>query len=236
MGIAEKLAEIYENVPKVYDAGYDSGEKGQREAFWNEFIGEGKPMLYAFAGYTWTDKNFRPTRNIVASAESAERMFYVSRLTNIKDSLEKCGVTLDLSQATSMNGAFLYASTRELPALDLSGATNIGNCFNSCSSLTKIESVKFASKVSNCSNIFAGSVNIVEIRIDGTIDFAGLDFSPCKQLSAESLGSIIGALNVEVTGSITLPVTAEGTYNYKYGSGTWNNLTNQFSRWTIYYK
>lgn len=232
MNITDKLACIRDNVPKVYEA----GEKAQNEAFWNEFIGEEKPMLFAFAGYNWTDKNFRPTRNIVASAESAERMFYVSRLTNIKQSLADCGVTLDLSQATSVNGAFLYASTRELPALDLSGATNIGNCFNSCSSLTKIESVKFASKVSNCSNVFAGSTNIVEIRIDGTIDFSGLDFSPCKGLSAESLGSIIGALDAEVTGTITLPEEAIETYDKKYGTGMWENLTDYFRSWTIVYK
>lgn len=232
MNITEKISLIEENCKKVYQ----KGELDERKAFWNEFIGEGKPMLFAFAGYNWTDANFRPTRNIVASAESAERMFYISRIKNIKQSLAECGVTLDLSQATSVNGAFLYASTSELPALDLSEATNIGNCFNSCSSLTKIESIKFASDVTNCSNVFAGSTKLAEIRIDGTIDFSGLDFSPCKQLSVESLESIIGALNVEKTGTITLSVEAKKTYDDKYGEGMWESLTDYFRSWTIVYK
>lgn len=232
MSISEKLTTVYENIPKVYEA----GEQAQNRAFWDEYLADGKLLLYAFAGYNWTDKNFRPTRNIVSPVESAERIFYVSRLTNIKQSLAECGVTLDLSKATNLNGAFLYSSTRELPALDLSAATNIGNCFNSCSSLRVIDSVKFSQNVTNVSAVFTNCTLLEEIRIDGAIGFSGLDFHWSTKLSADSLASIIASLSLSTKdNTITLPKIAQTTYETKYGSGAWATLLTTRQNWTVAY-
>lgn len=117
MSIADKLATIAENIPKVYQAGYDKGkaeggntedaynegyESGYRDGlsdidgetyadkFWNGVIAscEAKSYAYLYLGPGWNDFNSIPTTKFIAKTRGAFTYMFAG-LNSIKNSMEK---------------------------------------------------------------------------------------------------------------------------------------------------
>ncbi len=145
MSIAEKLAVIAENEPKVYDA----GKKAEWSEFWDELQNNGERTGYGYRFRGWTDRMFYPKYDLNVVGNSVY-MFYGTSIKNLKQRLIECGVKLDLSQAT---GGALFAynyELEELPVLDLSNfQSDTTNMFASCRVLHTIDKVILGSDIPN---------------------------------------------------------------------------------------
>ena len=201
MTIAEKLTEVAENVPKVYEAGKET----QHTEFWNgvENSVKAKGYAYLFAGKGWNDTTFKPTFDI-APTGSANNLFYASNISNIKQSLKDCGIKLDLSRATSATTAFNVTATTALPEIDLRNCTAHNSVFAWSGSLQSIDKVYFAEGVA-VTSCFQDCGNLTHVMFGGTFASTGLDLQWSTRLDDESIVSIIDALSLETSGlSITL--------------------------------
>lgn len=232
MSIAEKLAAVAENVPKVYEA----GKKAEYDEFWDSYVGL-TSFVNMFAGRMWNDTTFKPKYNLVAKGQ-ANSMFYSNGCSNIKQSLIDSGVRLDLSQATQVNQTFNYCYSLELPEIDLSNATTLQGTFQNSRQLVTIDKVTFKDGA-NFSNTFGNIPTLENLTIGGTIGGSGFDIHWSTKLSPASLKSIIDALSTTTTGlTITLPTTAEANYNANPPSGapqTWAALIATKSNWSYAY-
>lgn len=82
---------------------------------------------------------------------------------------------------------------------------------------------------------FTGCIALEKIRFEGAIG-KSLDIHWSTKLSAESYESILSCLSTTSTDqTLTLPTTAEATYNAKYGSGAWAERVKGFTNWEIKY-
>ena len=82
---------------------------------------------------------------------------------------------------------------------------------------------------------FTGCIALKEIRLEGTIG-KSFDIHWSTKLSAESYESILSCLSTTSIGqTLTLPTTAEATYDAKHGSGAWAERVKGFTNWEIKY-
>lgn len=193
MSIAEKLTTVAENVPKVYKA----GQEAEYDRFWNNYQNEGNKgnYMFAFAGYGWDDTTFKPKFNIVPKGE-ATGMFRSTAIKNLKQCVEECGVTLDLSQVTNANMLFGYATTlTALPKLDLSSVnTDSPYIFFECKALETIEELKVSDNFIPVNSQFTRCTSLTHIIMTGTLAKSGLNLQWSTNLDRESLLSIIDCL------------------------------------------
>lgn len=195
---------IAENQEKVFEA----GQKSEYNRFWDNFQENGKRDGYAYAFAYWKDENFYPKHNITSSP-SAERVFYNCKVTNLKQRLEECGVTLDLRTYNS-SYCFYYCSSTEYPKLDISRNGNMGSMFYGCE-MQKLELICGAS-TSFSSSTLSSCTNLTELMLEGVLKTNGLNVSSLK-LTHDSLISIINTLYdySTYTGTTTWKVTLGST-------------------------
>ena len=126
MTLSQKLTKVAENMSAVHEA----GKKTQYKQFWENVKSSiyAGGYSYAFAGKAWTSETFKPTFDI-APTGSADSLFRESSIGNIKQSLEDCGVRLDLSSATSAISLFRSCKTTALPEIDLRNCSNNQSVF-----------------------------------------------------------------------------------------------------------
>lgn len=229
MSISDKLVVIAENEQKVFDAGYKKGkqEGGDTEAAYNQGVEDGKKAEYdyfwdifqrngerssyqdAFEDIWWNDAIFKPKYNLIIT--NGTKMFYYNRgITNIKASLENCGVVLDTSGATKLANMFYRATSEEIPTIDLSSATDTSRMFYSGDIIT-IEKVIFSENTVIASNIFNSTTGLENIEIGGEI-CSDISFSACTKLTLDSLMSIINHLK-DFSGTTTTKTCTLGTTN-----------------------
>lgn len=111
---------------------------------------------------------------------------------------------------------------------------NSTDVFRNASKLRNIEKI-IVDSGNAFSNWFYGCTALEEIRFEGVIS-KSLDLHWSKKLSMLSLASIVAALSDTVTGqTITLPTTAESTYDNATISGAWDNLVATKPNWTFAY-
>lgn len=225
--IAEKLTTIADNQQKVYDAGYNIGlAKGKTDAnksFWNNYqlYGGRNSYSYAFFGNGWNDSTYNPQYDILTEPKTdrARYMFAWSGIVDTKVSIEINGALRGIEE-----GIFL-----------------------GCKHLTTIKELYINNYNAEYYRWFEGCVNLRKIAIKGQIKNNGFDIHWSKNLTAESLYSIIDALSTSKTGlTITLPTTAEANYNANPPEGapaTWLELVGDGTEehpgirpnWTIAY-
>ena len=172
---------------------YDAGKQAEYDAFWDNFQRNGERSSYqeAFEYSWWNDAIFKPKYNLVII--DGTKMFYYNKgITNIKASLENCGVVLDTSGATTLANMFYRATSEEIPTIDLSSATDTTRMFYSGDIIT-IEKVIFSENTVIASNIFNDATGLENIEIGGEI-CSNISFSACTKLSLDSLKSIINHL------------------------------------------
>lgn len=194
MSVADKLTTVAENMPKVYEAGKDTEHK----AFWDSFVPNSSIGYapYRFAGAGWNNENFRPNKNLIFR-DSVNGLFREGNITNLKECLNSCDVTLDLSRATNLNYAFAYGSHKYLPKISVvSARNNIQSTFSGTSSssyLIWIDEVEVA-ETSTFSKSFDYCKNLEHAIFTGVLATNGLDLHWSTKLDKESLVSIIKCL------------------------------------------
>lgn len=244
MTIAEKITRAKNDLDEVYDA----GKKAQYDEFWDSMQNNGTraDYYYAFAGYAWTGKTFRPKYDFNRQGARYTDMFFYNlgmQGYSLIDILNECGVVLDTSGAYAVTGMFTFCYTTEIPHLDLSGVDdankNIGSIFNSCRYLRKIakltlkENLLYTGSFTNCSAL-------EEIEFAGVIGNT-LDLRWSTLLNKPSITSLINTLSSTVTGmAVTLSVTAVNKAfetatgaNDGSTSAEWTTLIAAKSNWTI---
>lgn len=192
-----KSGELPEKIDEVFEAGKDA-EWG---SFWDAFQDYGNRRYYysAFASingtsYGWNDVTFKPKYDIILGSGTHDNtsMFEYSPITNVKKSLEDCGVTMDFSKATRLSAPFRGAKTTHLPLIDVSSCTKIEMGFYNMPNLKALE---FHNLRADCvfDRAIAYCYALEELRITGTIGNNGIDvqYSP---LTKESLLNVIDCL------------------------------------------
>ena len=191
--IAEKLTQIAENEPKVYEA----GKKSEYDAFWDTFQKSGTRIYYdrAFAdgtngGNMWVfNKTYRPKYPM--KPVSAASMYSYGTLPY------EAIASVDFSECTNFSSTFSYfrisGSEKKFPPIDIRSATKTQNMFGWCSGIREIEEIKI-SENTEVQSMFNGMTSLCEVRFNGTIGQNGLNVQTNTLLSHDSLMSIINAL------------------------------------------
>lgn len=236
MSIAEKLTQIAENIPEVFEA----GKKAEWDEFMDSFQNGIYPDIYEyrFSGCGWNDDTFKPKHSIHPTM--ATSIFRRNRFSgDMVELFKRQGITLDFSGCTAMTYAFYECSASRIGVIDCSAAGSLTGTFGYMYGCHTIDEVILSE-----SNTFAAATSfrcpeLVEIRISGTIGQNGFDIHWSTKLSKDSILSIIKALSSTTSGlTVTLPVAAVNaadwtntvidgvTYNtFEAVSGTKSNWT-----------
>lgn len=238
MSIADKLTTIAEKIQKVFDA----GKKSAYDEFWDKLQNNGKRTEYsATFGAAWNSKIFKPKYDMKPTF--AGYMFNCSKVSNLKDVLEKQGVTLDFSDCTSFLRTFQYSGISALPKIDMSKCNNSESCFGAMHALTSLDLVVSQDTVFS-SNTFITLPKVTHLSISGTIGKKLFNVKDSPKLDKESITSIINALSDTTSGlTVTLSKTAvnnafgidiDDENTYPEGSEFYT-LRNSKKNWTISY-
>ena len=233
--VVDLLAEATENTEKVYDAGYKVGhgdgfeagydggfDAGQydgygmgradeRKAFWDAYITSTlNNWQYAFYSQRWNDKNFYPTKNLKPTGVFSYG-FSSHQITNLKQRLIDCGVTLDTSAVRSGNYQFCFCSLlTHLPTLSFVGLSEqITHTFADDRKLVEIEKIILKDDGSTTFNYwFRECYELTTIAFEGVIS-RNLDFQWSTKLSRASIENIIAHLSSgAISKTLTLSATA----------------------------
>lgn len=184
---ADLLTQIAENVEAVYAAGV----KSEYDRFWDSFQVNGNRKTYnGTFTVAWNDEIFKPKYDLIPTA--CMQMFQATGIVDLKGCLERQGVILDTSNATSLLQMFQSSRIKYLPTIDASKSTNNSYAF-SCNYLISIEKL-ILSETTNYSTAMFNCSTLEHLIVDGIIDRNGFNVSTCKKLSHESLMSIINIL------------------------------------------
>lgn len=191
MNIAEQLQTIADNVPKVYQAGYDDGAaagggggSGDYDEGYADGYDEGKseaienlPGGYIKVDSTWTDftsfcqgRRYSLGENLkysdTANGTNFTNMFYGWDYT--PDGRLFVIPSLDLRKGTNFSGMFNWSTKiDEIGEMNISNATNVDHMFNYCTELSKIS---FAPSCIKISISFAASSKLTDASIQSIID------------------------------------------------------------------
>lgn len=235
MNIAEQLQTIADNVPKVYQAGYDDGAAAgggggdnHYDTFWDAYQQNGNRTNYsnAFGGVGWTDETFKPKYPIAPVGDTgAENMFYGAAITEIPEGL------LDFSQVIYCYMTFRQSKLITAPALNLTNCTNGTNwLFGQCANLKEIKTLT-VSEVVTFANMVMGCNALEKITFAGTIGQSlSLAWSPL--LTNESVQSIIDHLK-DLTGATAQTLTFHATVGGKLTQAQKDAISAK--NWTLAY-
>ena len=233
MSIAEKLTEIAESLPGVYDA----GKKSQYDEFWDYYQENGyrKTYYHAFAGIGWNEITYKPKYPIVPVG-TVDFLFAYSKIKKLGD--------LDLSKAAGeLNQMIRQCSElEEIGEITINNSvTKLSTSFYSNSSLKTIKKLKFGT-ISTFTNTFVGNGKLVNIILDGTI--AGNISFQSSPLSKASIESVVNALSASKSGltvtflkdaiNTAFGIDIDDEETYPEGS-EYYTLRNTKSNWTFNY-
>ena len=259
MTIAEKLTQIAENEPKVFEAGYEkgkaeggytegfnAGKQAEYDAFWDSYHDYGDYTNhdncdFMFAGQGWNVNTIRPKKDIRPTR--ANMMFSLCGFKgDLAQHFEKLGILLDFSRCTMANSIFSNASQlTRLGILDFSKITSGTNWFINMSSLVTIDKLIVSDKtIAPGTYCFEACNKLENITIEGVIAKNGWSFQFCPKLSRASYESIRDHTTVMVPISITFSLkgvnktyeTSEGA-NDGSTSDEWVNLWKSMGNVTI---
>lgn len=204
MSIAEKLARVKEDVDAVFEA----GKKSQYDEFWDNFqkYGNRYEYYYGFAGLGWNDDSFNPKYNIIPKY-SGIYCFCYSKITDIAESLKKCGVVLDTKLCTDFSSFFANSKTKTVPLLNVAAATYaLTNLFVDCFELITIEKLIVSENVRFASSTFSHCEALENLIVEGTIGQNNFNVQWSPKLSKASWISIMTAASttesITITGSL----------------------------------
>ena len=261
MSIADKLTLIAENQQRVYDKGFENGQKAggsgggsyeqgfvdgkqaEYDNFWNNYQDNGNRTQYtnAFNGSYWKDEMFNPKYDFIFT--KCNTMFQNSGITRLATKLKEKGLKFDTSAITASNALQMFqsASVKDIPELDLRNATNIGYVVGS-EYIETIEKIILSEKATTgLGTAFNKARKLTHCIFDGVLAITGLDMKDCVLLDKESITSLINILSTTTSGlAVTLSLQAvnkafETSSGANDGSNSteWQTLVNTKQNWTI---
>lgn len=234
MNIAEQVLQLKTDFDEVYYAGYSAGQsaggdtdaayqqgvtdgkQAEYDAFWDAMQDNGSRTNYenAFGGKGWTDATFRPKYPM--QPVNGSQMFRATDIQDLVDCLEKAGVSLDFSKASSLQYTFYYTDLKRIGTVDCSSAIYTNGLFANSPYLATIEEVKFSDKTGISADMFGSLGNLVTVTFNGVVSKSvNFNWSP---LSVASMKSIISCL-ANLTGT-----AGEGVYSIKFNDACWEAL------------
>ena len=193
MTVAEKLQNIAENVPRIYDA----GKKAEYDAFWDSFQEGGAVKDYSSTfGAGWTALTFRPKHDVITS--NAYMMFRGSKMNiDLEAHLQSLGVSLDLSQAINTQYIFNTSEFTRVGKVDLSsssGSYPLDSVFTGCRKLVTIDEIvlKTGSKGEINETCFKDCIALESLSLTGMITTL-IDLQWSTKLSRTSIMSVLNA-------------------------------------------
>ena len=149
-------------------------------------------------------------------------LFRYAKITgDLVEILKNLGVELIMKNNRSLNYAFQGSNFTRIGNC-ISNATQWDQTFAGTSTIEIIDSVASTTgTITKLTNTFQNCTSLREVRFNSIIACT-FSMQWCKSLSAESLKNIIEHLSDTSTGfTVTLPSTAETTYDAVYGEGAW---------------
>lgn len=205
LSIADKLTTIAANEQKVYEA----GQKSEYDRFWDAFQQNGSRDDYQYAFYgAWTNEIFRPKYGFVLRGIGVDRMFFNSKIADIKGALEQAGVVFDTSKCTRFENTFYQASTNSVPIMDASNCSSMMLAFYSAQNLKSIE-IKNVKDTCTFDRSFNSNYKLEHISITGTVG-KSISFKDSNLLTNASVQNIIDCLK-DLTGQTTQALTVHAT-------------------------
>lgn len=226
MNIAEQLQTIADNVPKVYQAGYDdgaaagggggggyeqgyeAGKQAEYDAFWDAFQDNGNQTNYESAFYKyWTEANFKPKYDIIlGSGETNKSMFNNSRINgDLVEICEKQGITIDFAKCTRFEHTFYGTRFTRVGIIDARNATVTSGMFAYSVNLKTIDKIIMAEATVLANNAFGGCTALENITFDGVIN-TNVNLANSSNFSVASVQSIIDHLK-DLTGATAKTLT-----------------------------
>jgi hypothetical protein len=221
MSISDKLIEIAEGIPEVYEA----GKKDSYDAFWDDFQQNGQRTVYNSAfGCQWTVNTWKPKYPIRPT--NIYMMFFsnTSERLVIPDFVEYCrenNIVFDLSNAF---GSSIYAlaglQTNHHGVLDFSckdttKTINLNNLFyshNNINGIKKIDEFICSERTLFYNDTFIQATQLEEVTFTGEIASDNFNVSTCPKLTHDSLMSIINTLK-DYSGTTTTKTCTLGATN-----------------------
>lgn len=237
--IAEKLVEVANNVPKVfeagkqqghgegYDSGYDAGlEAGKELGGYNEGFEDGKDAEhdafcdvtqqngnrpnYSYAFAYHNDTTFNPKYDI-APISGCNYIFFVANISaeHFNKVFEK--VKIDLSGCKDLSRAFSSFGGTELPFdISVTHCTSSTDLFAWNSPLRTIKKIIVAEN-NTFNGWFQGDTSLENVTFEGVIG-QDINFQWSTLLTRASIESIVNALSDDATGkTLTLSKAAVET-------------------------
>ena len=156
MNIAEQLAKIAENEPKVFDA----GKKAQYDEFWDSIQEKGESYVsyqYSFGGGRWNNTTFQPKYDL--KGKSFFRCFAESAITTIEKTIDLTRVTGSTSMQNMFNNAIIVTINNFVVG---ENTTFHNTAFNGCTELVTLNMTGTIAKnnldLSTCTKLSATSV------------------------------------------------------------------------------
>lgn len=199
MSKIRKRMTIAENVPKVYEAGYNE----RKNEWWTNYLtglknAQYQNNAYAFSGRGWTDETFDPIYNdgaeLTLYPENAQGMFRGCQVTDVKGALEKANITIDFSQANNIGEFAHSAAVVNFPLIDARTAQNLSTTFyNLTGNNVSIHLILKDDGSQTFNNTFGYAKGLTELIIEGGVIGTTINLQACP-LTVESMISVINAL------------------------------------------
>ena len=232
--LAEQVVEqLKTDMDNVYDAGYQKGKSeggdSYYDTFWDVYQEYGKRINYKYAFNSfWNDENFKPKYDIVP--KDGSYLINYSTITDLKALLEKQGVVLDMSQATTCYCAFEgNKAWTSFPCIDISSCTNFGWAFGYNTKLETIEEIKGIQPACTWSQSFQDCTNLKNIKLTGSIG-KSISFGHSQYLTDESIQNIIDVL-MDKTGQTATVLTLHNNVKAKLTEEQIATITSK--NWTL---
>ncbi len=243
---AEKLTQIAENIPKVYEA----GKNAAYDAFWDAYQNNGNLKSYCGAfGSGFNAKTFKPKYPIVPQRSynhdnpEANMFYYTNRDYSTK--LDLTNYPIDLSRletkykggcTTVFNNAYV-----DNIFIDLKGVTSVNQLFNYNNSSLEPSSIKLriTDSLTSTANMFyyLGDIPDAPLAISFTEDsvlVASLGLNQATYLKKETIYNIFSVMSDDVTGkTLTLKSAAVTRIFGSLDNEEWQTLIASKPNWTI---
>ena len=214
MTTSEKLTTIANNIPAIYNAGYEKGVKSEHDRFWDHFQKNGERTDYSYAFRNpskeqqgWTIDTFKPKYSLKPENLSQAFVYWTDGEIDFGALFTDRKLEFDTSNCAQFTQTWQDAiGIVRMPVIDTSNATNITRAFTMRKLVTFDKFIPPKTKLQGGINTaFNGCYELENIVVEGNI-LQDINFSYSSKLTHDSLMSIINAL-VDNTEGTTLTCT-----------------------------
>lgn len=205
-GKAEGIEQgITQGIEQGRAEGIVEGKKAEYDAFWDAYQNKGEAYnyYYAFANGRFTNANYNPKYDIVTNTSTTGSRYVFYNASEITDTK-----------------VAIYANGSDLNSM-----------FYSCSTLKNIQKL-VVNETQKYDKTFYHCYALENIVIEGVIG-NDIDFSDCKNLTAESIADgIVARLSTTTTGK-TITFSSECITKYWISANEFTALTHGHGNWTF---